>query len=229
MSFTVNPMPEQVDPALLERLSKCDTATIGHFEHETFMDVALKPVIPGVRVAGTAVTIRMPHIDSVLPGYVLCAARPGDFIVIDRCHERKHATWGGVVAYAAAQAGIAGAIVDGPTTDFGEQQEYGVPCWCRGASPITCKKLGIGGSVNIPVSVGGVTVHPGDAIVADDSGIFVCPPERVAEVADEALSRQEREKTTLKRLKDGEKLGDVSGVRQMVHDSIAKQGGSAPW
>ncbi|ATE62646.1 4-hydroxy-4-methyl-2-oxoglutarate aldolase [Thauera sinica] len=206
-------MPEQIPAALIARLAQCETGTIGHSEHQGFLRNDLRPVKPGVRVAGTAITLRAPNILGSPMGWLVSNARPGDFIVVDRCGESRHANWGYVTSYAARLAGIAGIVVDGPTTDLQEQREHGIPCWCSGASPVTVKGgLPIEGAVNVPVSVGGVAISPGDAVLADDSGIFVCPPQRLAEIVDEALRRQAAEKITLERLSRGETLLDIFGL-----------------
>lgn len=229
MSYELRPLPPQIDAALLKRLANCDTPTIGHFRNRGFMDTALSPVIPGVRAVGTAVTISMPPGDSTLGGYVVSIARPGDFIVIDRCGDQKNATWGGVVAYAASLRGIAGAIVDGLSTDFSEQREYGVPCWSRGAGPITCRLTGTGGAVNIPVNVGGVVVKPGDAVLADESGIFVCDPSELELIVAEVEKRQASEQVTLQKLKAGAMMSELVGSRKLVQDALAKMGRIEPW
>ncbi|MDA0675703.1 MAG: RraA family protein [Proteobacteria bacterium] len=218
--FTLNPLPPPVDGESLARLSQCETATIGHFLHAGFMASDMRAVVPGKRVTGTAVTLRIPGPDSALLHHVIGLLRPGDFLVIDRCGDRKHAAWGGVVTFAAHVAGIAGAAVDGYGTDFTEIRTIGFPLWCLGAAPITTKKLALGGEFNVPVSCGGVAVSPGDAVLADESGVLVLPPARVMAVAERALALQEREPKTLERLRNGEKLGDISGASQLIADAM---------
>jgi 4-hydroxy-4-methyl-2-oxoglutarate aldolase len=216
MSFTLAPMPAQVDAAQLARLAEVETATVGHFRHDGFMDPALRAVLPERRVAGTAVTVRIPGPDSALLHHALGLVRPGDFLVIDRCGDRRHACWGGVVTFNAKHAGVVGAVVDGYATDFEEVRRRDFPLWCLGPSPITTKILGLGGALNLPVSCGGVTVRPGDAVLADESGILVLDPAEIDAVADEALARQAREPEVLRRIEAGEKLGAISGATAKV-------------
>lgn len=212
MPAFVNPFPPQIPADLVKRFAQCETGTIGHFEYEGFLHNHLRPVLPGVRVAGTAITLRAPSIVGSLSSYLISNARPGDFIVVDRCGESKHANWGYVTSYAAKLAGVVGIVIDGPTTDLQEQRDHGIPCWCSGASPITVKgKLPVEGAINVPVSVGGVVISPGDAVLADDSGIFVCSPVRLEAIVNESLRRQENEKTTIARLTRGETLLDIFG------------------
>jgi regulator of RNase E activity RraA len=222
--YKLNELPPQIDQAKLEKLAKAETATIGHFLHAHFMDPAISAVIPDRRVAGTAVTLRIPGPDSALLHHVLGLVRPGDFLVIDRCGDRKHAAWGGVVAFTAKTVGLVGGVVDGYATDFAEIRAYDMPLWCLGSTPITTKKLALGGGFNVSVSCGGVAVNPGDAILADENGVLVLPPSLVDYAADRALELQEREVTTLERIKNGEKLGDISGSSAMIEAAMKEQG-----
>lgn len=214
--FTVNPMPARIDPALIARMERVETATVGHFLHSGFMDRELRAVLPEKRIGGTAVTVRLPHADSTILHYLTKLVRPGDFVVVDRCGDTKHACWGGVVTHAMKNAGVVGAAVDGPATDFSEIRRVDLPMWCRGPSPITTKILGLEGAINVPVTVGGQVVHPGDAIIADESGVVVLPPAQAAWATDKALDMQESELVLLDRLRKGEWLPDISGATALV-------------
>ncbi|MBI3512766.1 MAG: RraA family protein, partial [Proteobacteria bacterium] len=104
--FELHDMPKPLDPGLLKRLTEVETATAGHFLHGQFLDLAIRAVLPDVRVAGTAVTIAIPGADSTLLHHALGLVRPGDFLIIDRMGDTRHACWGGVVTYAAKLAGV---------------------------------------------------------------------------------------------------------------------------
>jgi regulator of RNase E activity RraA len=117
--------------------------------------------------------------------------------------------------------GIVGAVIDGPATDFSEIRRVDLPMWCRGPSPITTKILGLEGAINVPVSVGGQTVNPGDAIIADESGVLVLEPSRAEWAVDKAIGMQESELILLERLRSGEKLPDISGATKIVEASAA--------
>lgn len=221
--FTLNPMPRQVDAVLIDLLLKLETATVGHFRHAGFMNPQLRAVIPDRRVAGTAVTLRVPGLDSALLHHLMGLVRPGDFVIIDRCGDVKHACWGGVVTQAAKLRGVVGAAIDGYATDFAEVRQTDLPLWCLGPSPITTKKLAIDGQLNVPVSCGGVTVNPGDAVLADESGVLVLDPADVERVAARALELQALEPKNVARLKAGEKLGDVTGATKLIEAAMANQ------
>ena len=205
----INELPPQIDRRLLDLLAKAEPATIGHFLHTGFMDPAIRGLSQDVRVAGTAVPIRVPGMDGTIVHYALGQLRPGDVLVMDRCGDMKHAALGGAVAYAARVAGVAGIIVDGMVTDLGELRQYGVPVWARGPSPVTTKRLYQAGEFCVTISCGGVAVNPGDIIVGDRDGVVVVPredAERVADLADAHLAGE------LERLKAVEAGGSVTEV-----------------
>jgi regulator of RNase E activity RraA len=221
--FTLNPLPPQLDPRLVDKLVRAEPATIGHFRHWGFMDPALKAVQPDVRIAGPAVTVHQPGVDGTIMGYALGQLRPGDVLVVDRCGDTRHAGFGGVVCYAAKVAKVAGVIIDGMVADIGEIRRYGVPVWCRGYSAITTKRIGMGGSFCVPVSCGGVAVRPGDVIIADEVGIIVMDPADAEAAADRAIAMQDAEAATRARLDAGEKLPDISGATKVLQEALAKQ------
>ena len=132
------------------------------------MDRGIQPLLQRQRIAGTAVTLAIPGQDSTLLHHALGLLRPGDILVVDRLGDDKHACWGGGVTVAAKAAGALGGVVDGPCTDLTEIEDSDFPMWCRGMSPITTRLYNLGGTLNLPVSCGGVTVSPGDAIIADE-------------------------------------------------------------
>ena len=219
--YVLEPLPPQVDKDLLALLRRAEPATIGHFMHTGFMDPGVRGLFPDIRIVGTAITVRAPSADGAMVHYAIGQARPGDILVIDRCGDTKHACMGGAVAYAAKTAGVAGIIVDGLVTDIGELRQYGVPVWSRGLSPITTKALGLGGDFCVPVSCGGVSVRPGDAIFADENGVLVLSPDQITEAANRAIQMQADEKKTLARLDAGEKYPDIIGTTAIINANLA--------
>lgn len=211
-AFDVRPMPAPIDPALLDGLRQVETATVGHFRMHGFMNARLQSMLPGARIAGTAVTVRTVGIDSTAILIALDALRSGDILVIDRCGEDRHACFGAVMSAAVRATGAAAVIIDGRACDLADIRAQGMPLWCAGASPILGRRLDLGGAVNVPVSCGGVAVAPGDAILADDSGILVVPPAELAPLIDEGLERQRREAVVLERMARGERLTEIAAL-----------------
>ena len=217
MTYTLNEMPKQIDQSILEKSLKAETATIGHKRHVGFVNRNIQNIFnKKITIAGTAVTLAIPGQDSTLLHHIIQFLRPGDILCIDRLGDDKHACLGGGVAAAIVASGCSGVIIDGPCTDIPELKEYGLQVWCKGASPITTRIYNIGGSFNIPVSIGGSVVNPGDVVIADFSGVLVMPLKEAEDDLDWALSKQKSEPSTHKKLFDGQLIGDMSGASNFV-------------
>lgn len=214
--YKMNPLPPQISRPLLDRLATLETATIGHTHLFGFASPEIQPVVPGNVAVGTAVTLALPGADSTLLHDIVGRLRPGDFLVIDRLGDTRHACFGGGVANAAKTCGFAGVAVDGPHTDTAEIVDHGFPTWSRGASSITTRLYDIGGGFNIPVSCGGAAVLPGYAVLADDSGVLFVAPEDLAEVIAVAEAKTKRGEDVQARVTSGEKLGALSGASAKV-------------
>jgi regulator of RNase E activity RraA len=221
--YLTRPLPPAVNPELLQLLAQAEPAVIGHFRYTGFMGPEIRPVFQDRRVAGTAITVRAPGMDGAMVHYAIGQARPGDFIVIDRCGDMAIAALGGAVAYAARKAGVVGIVVDGLVTDLGELRQYGVPVWSRGTSAVTTKTLGLGGEFGVPVTCGGVAVNPGDAILADENGILVIPPAEIEASAKRAIQMSKDEKQTLARIDAGEKYPDILGTTRIIQAAMEKR------
>ena len=123
---------------------------------------------------------------------------------------------GTAVTVAAKAAGAKAGVVDGPCTDLEEIEASAFPMWSRGFAPITTRLYDLGGRLNRPVSIGGVVVMPGDAVLCDDSGVLVLPPAEAEAEARQAIAKQASGLVTQQRVAAGAKLGDLSGATAMV-------------
>jgi len=178
------PAPEVV--AGLARLSPTTLADC--LTLEAVMRLGVHPLWPGMpRIAGPAFTVRTPHHDNLMLHAAIYRAEPGDVLVVE-AGDAEMAVAGGNVCAVAQRRGVAGLVVDGVIRDVAESRERGFPVFARGASPIPAGRKGPG-AINAPVRCGGVLVHPGDVVVADEEGIVVVPRGRSAEVLDQARAR----------------------------------------
>ena len=214
--YRIEPLPPQLDTARAARLAKVEAATLGHYLHTGFVDTAIRPLIVGPRVAGNAVTVQISGPDSTLLYYAMDRVRPGDLLVIDRVGDHKQACWGGFMAAVARIRKLAGVVIDGAVTDPAAIREAGVPTWARDTSPVTTKLLNLGGGFNVPVSIGGVAVTPGDAVLADDCGVVVVPPSRLDRLIEVALADQAEEGGWIAQLEKGAKLQDLIEILEML-------------
>lgn len=208
----IRPNADRIDRSLVRSLQEIEPATVGHFLPSGCMKSEFRPSIDEARIAGQAVTLRVPSIDSTLCHKVVEIAQPGDVIVIDRCGDTTHACWGAAMTLAASLKGIAGAVIDGSVTDILDIRRMGFPVFYRRLSPLTTRILGLEGEINVAVQCGGIIVNPGDLVIADINGVCVLPPGSAQAVIDHAFQEQEKEKTQFLEMKKGARLASLSGA-----------------
>ncbi len=226
--FVLNPLPPPLDPALLAHLGEAAPAPLGHFLDFGFVDPAIHALWSVPRIAGTAVTVRCTGSDNTMVHYALGQVRPGDVLVIDRLGDTSHAAAGGGIAFAARAAGCRGIIVDGVVTDIQEIRGYAMPVWARGLSVLTTKRRFENGEFGVPVSIGGVPVQPGDAILADENGVLVLPPHLAADAATRAIAMHKAEGPRLAEVARGARLPDLNGTNARLAEIVANQHNAAP-
>lgn len=214
--YEIGPMPAQLSLEVVALLERTETATVGHWRHWGFCNRAIHALLPGRRVAGTAVTLAVPGPDSTLLHHALGLLRPGDILVVDRLGDDRHACWGGGVTVAAKAAGAKAGVVDGPCTDLEEITASDFPIWCRGLAPITTRLYDLGGRLNHPVAIGGAVVLPGDAVLCDESGVLILGPQEAEAEARQAIARQDSGLALQARVAAGAKLGELSGASAKV-------------
>lgn len=129
------------------------------------------------------------------------------------------------MSYAARARGAAGAVVDGAITDLAEIEELAFPIFYRSVSALTTRILGLEGAINVPVTVGGVTVRPGDLVFADENGVAILAPEGALEIARSLVERESREVETKRKLDAGGSLADLSGARKLFEAKRQTVGG----
>jgi 4-hydroxy-4-methyl-2-oxoglutarate aldolase len=156
------------------------------------MDGGVCAVNEVLRVAGPAITVRLPAGDNLMIYRALEVCRPGDVLVIETRRSALTAIWGDKLSRMAKKAGVAGMVTDGCVRDRAGIREIGLPVF---ASPIRIAngphKNGPG-EVNTPVSVGGVVVLPGDLVVGDGDGVVVVHRMDIAAVLEEFSRRSAR-------------------------------------
>ncbi|RNB83144.1 RraA family protein [Brevibacillus nitrificans] len=209
--FVMNPRVQGVTPELCELYQKVCPSTIGHMTDFGFLK-GLQPLARPIRFVGNAVTVRIPHMDSTAVHRALDFVQPGDVIVVDMSGDVERSCWGGMVSYAAKAKKVAGVVVVGCINDVPEILEMGLPIFSLGVSPITTRILGIEGEINTPISVCGVSVHPGDLVVADDDGVFVIHPQKAESFGKIALQKQHAEIEMKQKIDSGISLSTLSGA-----------------
>lgn len=155
-----------------------------------------------VQVCGIAVTVRVRAGDNLLIHKALDMLRPGDVLVVDGEADVSRALVGEIMLTSALVSGAVGLVVDGAVRDVEAFETHRFACWARGVSLRGPYKDGPG-TINLPVTVGGMLVHPGDILVGDADGVVVVPAADALAVAAKAREKIAVEQATIAAIRAG--------------------------
>lgn len=209
--FIRSPSAPQIDSAIADALSEVCTSTLGHLRDYGFPR-GLTPNIRPLKFVGTAVTVRIPHLDSTAVHVAVDQARPGDVIVVEQSGDEQRSCFGGLVSFTAKTRGVVGAVIDGQINDHEEMSSYGFPAYSRGVAAHTTRIVGIEGAINVPVSIGGVVVEPGDVVFADSDGIAILKPGEALDLARILKGKEDAEIPAREMIAAGGSLAEYSGA-----------------
>ncbi|MCS7143121.1 MAG: RraA family protein [Aigarchaeota archaeon] len=170
------------------------------------------PVVEGVRVAGTAFTVRfIPASQVELKPWVtyIDKAHPGDVVVIDNDGRTYCTVWGGLLSARAKEMNIRGTVINGVCRDVDVIRAISYPVFSKGRFMMTGKDRVQLAGINEPINVANVLIKPGDVIVGDDSGVVVVPQEIAEKVLEAALEIYEKESRILEDVKRGVPLSEA--------------------
>lgn len=145
------------------------------------MGSEVRAMWPGARLVGRAVTARPSGTELAAVFDAIDLAQPGDVVVVEGPGAASVAFWGENTTLSARNRGAVGAVLGAPCRDVAAHARLGFPVFATGATP-RAGIFGSRGETQVPVSVGGMVVRPGDAVLGDENGVVVVPAERLVAV-----------------------------------------------
>jgi 4-hydroxy-4-methyl-2-oxoglutarate aldolase len=208
--------PPRADPAVVASLGELGVATV----HEAggkagLLGTGLRPVWAGARAAGTAVTVLCGPGDNLMLHAAIEQARPGDLVVLTTTSPSSDGFVGELIVTSLLAREVTGLVTTTGVRDIAAIRAAGFGVWSRHVSAQGTLKA-TAGCVNVPVVIGGVVVHPGDAVVADDDGVVCVPRALAAQVAADGRDRVRREDEARAAFACGELGLDRYGLRPVL-------------
>lgn len=174
MSIEQYPTPAGVAPDIIAEYSGIEVSIISDNLERLPGATGILPYHGSAQMIGTALTVKTRHGDNLAVHAALKIARAGDVIVVDGGGDVSQALIGEIIMVHAQSIGVAGFVIDGAIRDVSAIREGNLPCFARGVTHKGPYKNGPG-AVNVPVSIGGMVVNPGDLIVGDADGVIAIP------------------------------------------------------
>ena len=203
----------RADLAVVDSLAELGVATV----HEAigragYLGPGLRPIQDGMRIGGTAVTAVCWPGDNLMIHAAVEQCQAGDLLVVTTTSPSTDGMFGELLATSLAARGVRGLVTTAGVRDVAELRAMGFGVWSAAVSAQgTVKETA--GAVNVPVSVGGQIIRPGDAILADDDGVVCVPRADVGQALTASQARLAKEEKSRKALADGQLGLDLYGLR----------------
>lgn len=173
--FRILPVIRRVDPALVRRFAELPVANVSDVMSRMVAGgPKLRPLHAGGVLSGPAFTVKSRPGDNLMLHKALDLASPGDVIVVDAGGDLTNAMLGEMMLAHAETRGLAGVVVHGAVRDLAAIKSGTFPVYATGVTHRGPYKNGPG-EINVPVSLDGMVVEPGDLILGDDDGVVSVP------------------------------------------------------
>lgn len=197
---------ERVDPQVVEQAAQYPSSILADVAgRRGALSGRIAPLSPSMKFAGAALTVEVRPGDNLMIHAAMAIAKPGDVLVVDGKGDLNSALMGEIMSQQCVALGIAAVVIDGAVRDSEAIRELGFPMYAAGLNPNGPTKF-VPGRLNHPVSIGGVTVKPGDLVVGDADGVTVIEREKAAAMLPLAAEKVAAETKRIAQIKSREAL-----------------------
>lgn len=203
----------RVERATVDELGNYGVATIHEAQgRKGLMAPFMRPIYPGTRISGTAITVSVPPCDNWMIHVAAELCQEGDIMVVAPTSYSDAGYFGDLLATLLMSRGVKALVIDAGVRDIADLKEMGFPVWSKCISAQGTVKETLG-DVNIPVVCAGQIVHPGDVIIADDDGVVVVAQDEAGDILVKSQQREDKEAGIRKRYAAGELGLDMNNMR----------------
>ncbi|CAB3806960.1 RraA family protein [Paraburkholderia fynbosensis] len=211
LGFRILPRTRSVSLELAARYIKLPVANVSDcMARMTAGGPALRPLHDGSKMAGPAITVKSRPGDNLMLHKAIEMAVPGDVLVVDAGGDCTNALMGELMISYAMRRGIAGVVINGAVRDYRFIKWNNFPVYAAGVTHRGPYKDGPG-EINVPISIGGMVVEPGDLILGDDDGLICVPFHEAESVLEAALQVHAKEQKIMSAIEAGTHNGDWIG------------------
>ncbi|WP_319518530.1 RraA family protein [uncultured Martelella sp.] len=201
--FRILSRPRVAPKELVEAFARLPVANVSDsMSRMTAAGPTLRPMHASGSLAGVALTVKARPGDNLMLHKAIDMAGPGDVIVVDGGGDLSNALMGELMLAYAVKRGVAGFVLNAAIRDLDAFVKTNLPTFAAGISHRGPYKDGPG-EINVPISIGGMVIHPGDIVIGDSDGVHCVPLSDAEEVLKKTQAKSSAEINQMKAIAEG--------------------------